>query len=43
MMPQNNIIFTITFLANPLYTPAAIILVKSPPEIPPLSKGAEKS
>lgn len=41
MMPQNNIILTVTFLANPLYT--AIILVKSPLEIPRLSKDAEKS
>jgi uncharacterized protein involved in exopolysaccharide biosynthesis len=43
MMPQNNIILTVAFLANPLYTAAAVILVKSPPEIPRLSKGSEKS
>jgi hypothetical protein len=33
----------VAFLANPLYTAAAVILARSPPEIPRLCKGAEKS
>jgi hypothetical protein len=43
MMPRNNITLTVTFLANSLYTTAAVILVKSPVEISLLPKGAEKS
>jgi hypothetical protein len=42
MMRGNNITFTVTLLAKPLYIATIAMLVESPAEIPFVPTGAEK-